>query len=308
MTRKVEQPFGQSESIQSQKLCDCLGGGLLADSRNLGWIGLQAQAYRYHKPQPESWQIPWIKDGYLIEIQISSQPVEIEQRITHWTKRYWCRGDMVFFPRGETTEWRWSQALDTVAFLIPFDLWQRTALDEFGSKGYDAELIPCFSPEDSILRSILLMIADELQAGGPNGLLFVDGLKVAAISYLLQHYSTLPVRSQSISSYLTVQRFKQVLEFIDANLDKPLSINALAAVAEVGPSYFPRLFRQAMGSTPHQFVLHQRVKRAMKLLANRKLSIAEISLSVGFANQSHFTTAFRKVSGTTPASYRKELC
>lgn len=113
--------------------------------------------------------------------------------------------------------------------------------------------------------------------------------------------------SQSIPNHLAPQRFKQVLEFIDANFDKPLSISDLAAVAEVGSSYFPRLFRQVTGLTPYQFVLNQRIKQAMKLLANQQLSIAEIALTVGFANQSHFTTAFRKVNGTTPNAYRKEF-
>lgn len=305
--QNATQAANKKESIIATELRTYIGGVLLADSRNLGWRNLQAEAYRYHGPQPEAWRIPWVKEHYLIELQTSGQSVELEQGCGQWTKRRMRRGDIVFFPYGQTTQWRWHSSLDTVTFLLPLNYWQRMASEAFDCDCREVELLPQFCPEDATLRQILLLLVQELHAGGPNGSLFVDGLAIAATAHLIRHYSTLFTSSQSLPSRLAAWRLKRVNEFIEANLDQPITLDDLAVVAGVGPSYFPRVFRQATGSTPYQFVLHRRIKHSMELLAERELSVAEIALAVGFANQSHFTTAFRKVNGITPGEYRNSL-
>ena len=75
----------------------------------------------------------------------------------------------------------------------------------------------------------------------------------------------------------------------------------------MGHHNFPYIFRKTTSSTPYQFVLSRRLEYSKKLLADPDRSIAQIALAVGFANQSHFTTAFRKAHGITPASYRKAI-
>ncbi len=297
----------KKESVIATELRTYIGGVLLADSRNLGWRNLQAEAYRYNGSQPEAWQIPWVEEHYLIELQTSRQSVELEQGCGQWRKQRMRRGDIVFFPFEQTTQWRWHSSLDTVAFLLPLDYWQRMASESFDCDCRKVELLPQFCPEDATLRQILLLLAQELHTGGPNGSLFVDGLATAATAHLLRHYSTLFTSSQPLSSGLATWRLKRVNEFIEANLDQPINLDDLAAVAEVGLSYFPRVFRQATGSTPYQFVLRRRIEYSMDLLANRELTLAEIALAVGFANQSHFTTAFRKVNGITPSQYRNAI-
>jgi len=81
---------------------------------------------------------------------------------------------------------------------------------------------------------------------------------------------------------------------------------ALAAEAGLGPAHFAQQFRRVAGLSPHQYVLRRRVKRAAALLRLSRRSIAEIAIEVGFSSQSHLTTAFHRVYGTTPGSYRAE--
>jgi AraC family transcriptional regulator len=59
--------------------------------------------------------------------------------------------------------------------------------------------------------------------------------------------------------------------------------------------------------TPHQYQLYRRIERAKELLADRSLSLASLSVAVGFSSQSHFSTAFRKIAGTSPHRFRSEL-
>ncbi|MGH8000244.1 MAG: helix-turn-helix domain-containing protein, partial [Brasilonema sp.] len=69
--------------------------------------------------------------------------------------------------------------------------------------------------------------------------------------------------------------------------------------------YFCQLFKQSLGITPYQYVLQLRVERAKQLLKNQKITICDVALACGFANQSHFTKHFRKLTGMTPKAYWK---
>jgi AraC family transcriptional regulator len=99
-------------------------------------------------------------------------------------------------------------------------------------------------------------------------------------------------------------RLRRVTEYIQQNLDKDLTLAELAAVVYMSPYHFARLFKYSTGVPPHRFVVRQRIAHARACLATPELSIAEISLRVGFRTPSHFTTVFRRVLGITPGAYR----
>ena len=99
-------------------------------------------------------------------------------------------------------------------------------------------------------------------------------------------------------------RLRRVTEYIQQHLDKDLTLVELAALVYMSPYHFARLFKGSTGVPPHRFVVRQRIARASAFLAAPELSIAEISRRVGFRTPSHFTTAFRRVTGITPKRYR----
>jgi AraC-like DNA-binding protein len=99
---------------------------------------------------------------------------------------------------------------------------------------------------------------------------------------------------------------RRVLEHMQANLDQELSVTALAAVAQISPFYFSRLFKQSTGLSPHQYLLRQRILRAQELLADPSRRVAEVSYELGFPHQSHFTTVFGKLVGMTPRAYQRQ--
>ena len=80
-----------------------------------------------------------------------------------------------------------------------------------------------------------------------------------------------------------------------------------ADIACLSPCHFSRSFKQAMGIGPHRYVTQRRIERAKALLRGGGPgdgSLAAIALAVGFGEQSHFTTAFRRETGVTPGRYR----
>jgi AraC family transcriptional regulator len=133
-----------------------------------------------------------------------------------------------------------------------------------------------------------------------------EALATALAIHLLQHYTVRPPQLPTYQGGLPQARLRRVLEYMQAHLDHELSLTALAAVVQMNPYYFSRLFKQSTGLSPHQYILQQRVEWAKRLLADARLSIAAVAQRVGFASQAHLTTAFRQRVGVTPPQYRHQ--
>ncbi|NEV01045.1 helix-turn-helix domain-containing protein [Bradyrhizobium uaiense] len=97
---------------------------------------------------------------------------------------------------------------------------------------------------------------------------------------------------------------RRVREHIDANIEQRISVEALARLADLSVWYFVRAFKQSVGVTPHDYLIRRRVERTMKLLSDTDLSLSEIALAAGFADQSHCARRFRQHVGMSPRDYR----
>jgi AraC family transcriptional regulator len=84
-----------------------------------------------------------------------------------------------------------------------------------------------------------------------------------------------------------------------------VSLADLAAVAGLSPNQFCTAFRITMGEPPHRWLVRRRIERARDLLADPRLTITDVALSVGFGSSAQIATAFRKNVGATPSAYRR---
>ncbi|MBV8826894.1 MAG: helix-turn-helix domain-containing protein [Bradyrhizobiaceae bacterium] len=98
---------------------------------------------------------------------------------------------------------------------------------------------------------------------------------------------------------------RRVREYIDGRLTESISLDALAAVAELSRCHFARAFKQSVGTSPHAYVMQRRLDRAERLLAETDLSLCQVALDSGFSDQSHFSSCFRKSFGESPRSFRR---
>lgn len=98
---------------------------------------------------------------------------------------------------------------------------------------------------------------------------------------------------------------KEALSFIEQNYQRDISIEEIAAFCGLNRSYFGKLFRDAMGESPQAFLLHYRMARAAQMLKETALPIGTISAMVSYANQLHFSRAFKSVYGMAPRTYRQ---
>jgi len=104
---------------------------------------------------------------------------------------------------------------------------------------------------------------------------------------------------------LPPRRLQRVFSHIRENINRDLSVTELAQVVGMSQYYFSKLFKMSTGTTPHQYVMRQRVERAQEYLREGQTPLAEVATQVGFETQSHFTSVFRRLVGATPKRYRE---
>jgi len=92
-----------------------------------------------------------------------------------------------------------------------------------------------------------------------------------------------------------------------AHLDRPLGVDDLARAAALSPRTFARRFHAELGSTPHRWLIHQRVVAAQRQLENSRLSVDQVADAVGFGTAQTLRLHFRRLLRTSPNAYRRRF-
>lgn len=92
---------------------------------------------------------------------------------------------------------------------------------------------------------------------------------------------------------------------IDANLDTPITTDALARVVRLSSSHFMRAFKVSFGYSPHRYLVRRRIERAQGLMLTTDAPLGQIALDCGLADQSHLAKLFHKSVGETPGAWRR---
>lgn len=151
---------------------------------------------------------------------------------------------------------------------------------------------------DPLLRQLARSLVEEAGQGSMDRLL-ADSLMAALAMRVAQRL--VPPEPEPD---LPRRRLRRVLDYIEAHLGKELTLAELAGIACLSPCHLSRSFKQEIGTGPQRYTVQRRVERAKALLRHSDASLASIAATVGFADQSHFTAAFRQESGTTPGRFR----
>jgi AraC family transcriptional regulator len=209
-------------------------------------------------------------------------------------------GCVTFVPSGaERRGWYRNADMNFFVLLVDPDFVQ---LCDFGLGAGDLQ--PFTNRRDRLLESVLWSLASEMRhAGAQLPSLYAEH----AAGLLTSHLMRLTRRGQSRASSgrgLSEARLRLILDFVEENLHREISLSDLGGLVGMGPDVFARNFKVHLGISPYRYVMERRIRRAEVLLATQEESIAEIALAVGFSSQGHFTTQFSKLLHVTPAAYR----
>ncbi|MGY3266861.1 helix-turn-helix domain-containing protein [Lysobacter sp. HA35] len=232
------------------------------------------------------------------------EPVPVTYRAgSHERRGTRVHGQFCVVPAGSSTRWTLSNpATSLLLRLAPTVM--REAAQSVGHA--TADLAPAIHIRDPQIERIGWLMQAENDDGYPAGRLFADGLACALATRLLALQRVVSKSSSDANRALPAWRLQRVIEYIEAHLDRDLSLAELATVAGFSVSHFKPLFKNATGMTAHRFVMERRVERARVHLMQRDASISDVAALTGFAHASHLARCMRRVLGVTPAQIAAE--
>jgi AraC family transcriptional regulator len=170
------------------------------------------------------------------------------------------------------------------------------------------EYRPLLYFENENLRSSMAKLEALLRAEGATDRLYAETLGLLiAIDICRMHDHSTPPHADTARGGLSDRQTRQVVDFMQSNLDADLSLMDLAACAGTSQFHFARAFKKRLGRSPLQHVTALRIERARELLAQSELSVAAIAKAVGYNGPIQFTRAFSRLTGMSPSQYRRAL-
>jgi len=232
-------------------------------------------------------------------------PVEVSCRRAGY---YHCGtsvyGDIHIIPANTPSVWE-VRGKDTFLTLSASPTFLNKVAEELGLNPGGIEIRNRFQVRDTQLENIGWALKEEMKCGYPCGQLYFDSLSVAVATRLICYHSSKSMEMKRSNKRLSDRRLRRLFDYIEDNLAENISLGDLAAVIDLSVSHFKVLFREAVGLSPHQYLIRRRVERAKNLLGEGKLSISQIAAESGFAHQSHLAHHMHRVLGVAPKTLRK---
>ena len=190
------------------------------------------------------------------------------------------------------------------------DPWVYTWIEFDGMRVRDTLKLAGFTPATPIYDPV----SEELRASLEQEMLFLSTHPEAPVLQLIGHlylFFDCLVRSSAHTPQLGGGRLQDMhvqaaLDFVERSYRADIAVADIAASTGLNPSYFGKVFKEATGKTPQQYLIGFRMAKAAELLKLTSMSVAEVGEEVGYPNQLHFSRAFKSVYGASPRAWRKE--
>jgi AraC-like DNA-binding protein len=178
-------------------------------------------------------------------------------------------------------------------------------LSPFYAQGLDfTDRIPGGSPFTAQIVSLMARINKALIEKPAHYRLAAKNALCEILLAMLTHYGQLPV-SEGVypSRRQKLARLQQVFQHLQNNYREKISLDHLAEIAFMSPSYLCRFFKTTTNYTLKEYLQRIRVDKAKELLAEGRLPITQVGLEVGFESHSYFDRVFRRLTGVSPREY-----
>src|SRR5262245_10060753 len=271
-----------------------------ATSINRNWTGVEVHRYRVSGPsQTKAFRLPQLA----IFLPHLDHPCRVRQEVGGDATTKDVRADAVTIAPAALTR---RAAIDrphelTAIFLDPL-VFRDLAYGEAGLRY--PEILPQFAIVDPLIRSLGLTLDGEMRSTNPKPAFYAEQIASKLASHIFLTYSGPGYREwRSLGAHWTTLR--RSVEYIHANIDKPLPLEHLAMTAGMSKFHFAKSFRHAMGIPPHQYLVQARMQKAKRLLSDETLSVPQIASRVGYSDTGQFSAQFLKLIGLSPAHYRR---
>jgi len=262
-------------------------------SDHFGWCGFRVEDYR---DLPESDFASPAMDHHLLVYHYKA----LEGDFTHdcaghrTTTRLQTR-QLSFIPAGADNHWTFGCGGPSALHILV----HAECFDEMTSSS-GMELRDDFQVTSSQLQNIAARLRIELKCDGSSGVLFAETMMEMVCSAMVAQFSAAKPSLNCQSCKVALAR-----DLIESEYARTIHLSELAHLCDLSQSQLLRAFKAEYGTSPHQYLLARRVNEAKdRLLAYHREPLAQMSVDLGFADQSHFTRQFTRSTGVTPHHFR----
>ena len=277
---------------------------LIAHSPDIGWRSLYAAIF-------EEAPLNTVESTILHPSLIYhlARPAEVTRKITGSPLERALIGPrgITLTPGSAIATWRHSGRPEILQVYIRQATYAAVVNEMYGCDVSAAQIVPRLGVQDPLLEQLCLAISAALRNGTVRDGLYTDTLaQMIAVHIARQHSSRSRAMWLPGTEAIAGSKVGRLIDFIEENLDRDLSLEVLAAEVSLNSLYLPRAFKKVLGQTPHQYVLRRRIERARGLLSNTDMPIVDVALTTGFSSQSHLSNWFLRITGVSPASFRRQ--
>lgn len=212
-------------------------------------------------------------------------------------------GVVIIIPAGSSSRWDIPKPVDVVQLYLPRATLQRVA-DETGTVT-QTDLLERTAHPDAITSRLLLSAADALEGNEALDALFRQQLTDLLATRLLVAHAGKPPAYQPAVGGLAPGVLRRAIERLRSDADADVSLAALASDSGLSRFHFCRAFKESTGLSPHNWLRQYRLEQAMTMLRDPSNSVALVAATLGYASQTAFAAAFRKLTGSTPSDWRR---
>lgn len=253
----------------------------------------------------------------LSEEHVQEDAFMLAYQVSDYSGKLWVDGKKVDFSgskAGNFTVYDYSRVwqadlqspFDCVNFYI-----SRSALqlleDDLGAKHMGGfNIAPGADVSDTVVKGIVNAVLPIFEGRHDTSQLVLDYVGTGLLAHLVATYGVARIAPNLNRGGLTPFQMSRATALLDANLDGKLTLADFARECVLSTSYFAKAFKVTTGISPFKWIAVRRLEKATEMLRSTSFSLAEIASKCGFADQAHFTRAFRDARGITPAAWRRE--
>ncbi|TXI03521.1 MAG: AraC family transcriptional regulator [Rhizobium sp.] len=194
-------------------------------------------------------------------------------------------------------------AFDNLIFIVP-----QSALNEIADDLGVAPISQLHCQRGGVLDETVWHLGNALlpALARPHevGSIYAEQIMLAANTYFAQAFGGMSLRQTQVGT-LAPWQLRRAKEAMISQAEINVSLKEVASACGLSVSYFVRAFKTTTGDPPHRWMMRHRVERSKSLLGATDVSLSEIAITCGFADQSHFSRVFRAFVGISPAAWRR---
>ncbi|MBV9817058.1 MAG: helix-turn-helix transcriptional regulator [Solirubrobacterales bacterium] len=275
-------------------------GRLTVRSPEEGWDGVSVRGYRYSGSDVE---VPPLRDYMIVAYRRGE--TRMRRQIDHgWIDEQLAPGDVSLLTRAAGSHWVWPRDIEVVHVYLTHDELAATCRQMYDRDVEDVELLDEVKANDPAIHRTAMMLAHEAARGGPGSRLLIDALSCQLSVQILRKHAHVLFRELAGAPGLTFVQERTLRDYLQEHLNENVGLDDLAGAVGLSRAHFARRFKQTTGTSPHRWVLHQRIARAQQMLTRSGAPLADVACRCGFADQSHMSRVFRAYLGTTPGRFR----